>query len=929
MSEGSVPVPQSELPQSSSHVLHPRHSVSANRLSHPRRAQVEEGDGWSSSSDGDSFHDGSSTSSDDSMNEDVVDSDEESTRPRKQPGKPAPRRPLIDSSDDEDGAGKKGRKAGQDPKPHAEATSKSLQARNDGARAPRFNWSSGDGARARDYLASRYQEWAHAHGDERVSILKRVAEHVVTTFTFPKHNAGDVREAVKTWFRNQRSAMSRGDIQVPGEQKSKGSKPAPAHHDARRQVKAESGQDLARFMKPIKGRATAASHLWARANADVVNDKLKGSSIGERQRVVADLFKNLPKTERDEWKAKAKLAQEEAENNPDQCFENQHYFCGLVGRLLNQFVGFGPEGVGAVIMDLRIAMREQDGSIRLANLTIGKPDGHPAYNEFEGGADVNEQARWDRFVDSALPQNPLRRDPRLLYDDDGTPSLPNMDSTWTQNDLATTLSAYYRAIWAHGQSNKGATPALDWDAIKTSPSVYLESAWVAKGVADPATLDYVGVVIAYSNILAAQVENQPFRFRHPHTEEERAGLEQLPSTSTTGESTDTTALAPADPPPHTAERPIPQTPSHRSRVVVYRTPERTPDVNASREPSAAPSNAPQASAHGPSRRSVLPSVPEQPEGGDDEQSTPAHHDDHSTGGSVDVPASHALVDVSERLSSNEVRADANSDDAHARLTSMEGDGHADVGVSAATQAYSVAGGTSAGLKGVMGGRNDGEHTEKAQESARVPYEDDTRGGMDAADVGDRQEAGSGAPAGPSLGVPIAQERFDDYPGRERDAPEETSREGCDDLERSASGARGGTERVADDGTSDALRASASHREAVSVSEGGRFGESASSAPTRRKPRASAGAKRKRGEEADDSTSLAGKPLPKRVTRGSARAQGHRDDEVVESHVSSIAAETKDDVEAGGSGQASRKGRSKKTGGEEAGPPPRRSRRVAK
>ena len=62
-------------------------------------------------------------------------------------------------------------------------------------RAPRFNWTTGAGVQPRLYLEQRFDEWLAASTEEaKKDLEKRAAEYVASHWTFPKHNAGDVRK---------------------------------------------------------------------------------------------------------------------------------------------------------------------------------------------------------------------------------------------------------------------------------------------------------------------------------------------------------------------------------------------------------------------------------------------------------------------------------------------------------------------------------------------------------------------------------------------------------------------------------------------------------------------------------------------------------------------------------------------------------------
>ncbi|KAI0363598.1 hypothetical protein BV20DRAFT_1057894 [Pilatotrama ljubarskyi] len=865
-----------------------RSSKYTKNVQRSQRAVSEDGDVLSSSSAGGSLFGSDNAGSDggsdsESDGEPEVGEVEGVGREDGRNGRTTKRTALVDSSDDEERTGKggKGGKHHRIPQPRGEGGSTDERRRKGGTKAPRFNWSSGDGARAHDYLASRYHEWAQASREDRPSVLKQAAEHVVTTYSFPKHNAGD---AVTTWFRNQRSALKRGAIQVPGQRKPKNNdKTLPTASEG---VKGEP--DVTPFLKVIKGRATAAAHLWARANVDIVNAELNDNNIGERQRVVAQLFKALPKSEQEEWRAKAKLAHEEVEQNPDQCFENQQGFSGILARLLNQFVGFGPGGVGAVIMHVRMAMREKDGSVYLANLTVGGPEGHPTFADFEGGADVNEQRRWDRFLDSALPPNPSRRDPRLQYADDGTPSLPSTDNTWTQSDMASTLAAYYRAIWAHGQGNKVAAPALDWEAIKNTPDVYLEPSWMDKGIADPNTLDFFGIAVAYKNILAAQRENQPFRFQEaPQGEGAAAQTRTAPTAA--GRSLDghpTTA--------HENRQDVgqsnPQTPSHRPRIVVYRTPEKGGGALPPRTLAAASDNAngsESESNHPPSLGSVLFAVPE--------ESEPSVGDQGLLLGD-DVDQVPSETDAASGVAGHAKRTEG--DDGEVRLLVAADKGLNDV------QGASVDCAHQEGAESPIPDRTPsepgtvGSHGGRGGDDACVSYQGDT---PDSRNPSVNTSAGE-EPQGAELGMGTDPSMFDSGsvlggPDDDRTGPGVTAAESDRRASTNTLGVGAASGRIAakagtEDGTSrlvvtapgNAASSPARHADAetppimlasdnapsmdvcgegegdaTGSREGGDAGESASSAPRTGKPR-TAGAKRKR---ADGASNSAHEPISKR------------------------------------------------------------------
>lgn len=62
-------------------------------------------------------------------------------------------------------------------------------------RAPCFNWSKGEGAKARAYLETRYDDWSTCSDPAtRVAIRQEAEEHVVREYSFTRHTSGDVRK---------------------------------------------------------------------------------------------------------------------------------------------------------------------------------------------------------------------------------------------------------------------------------------------------------------------------------------------------------------------------------------------------------------------------------------------------------------------------------------------------------------------------------------------------------------------------------------------------------------------------------------------------------------------------------------------------------------------------------------------------------------
>lgn len=70
----------------------------------------------------------------------------------------------------------------------------------------------------------------------------------------------------------------------------------------------------------MRGRAPSASRLWARAHRKTVDDALGDGNIGDRQKVVARLFSELPDAKQRHWRRKAAEFKEAKASDPDQCY---------------------------------------------------------------------------------------------------------------------------------------------------------------------------------------------------------------------------------------------------------------------------------------------------------------------------------------------------------------------------------------------------------------------------------------------------------------------------------------------------------------------------------------------------------------------------------------------------------------------------------
>ncbi|KAH9852433.1 hypothetical protein C2E23DRAFT_859798 [Lenzites betulinus] len=368
---------------------------------------------------------------------------------------------------------------------HADDRSDPAPAR---ARRRRFDWSRGEGLKARGYLQSRFDEWANC-ADQRTrnAITEEAEEYVVMHYVFRRHNSGDVRKAVRIWFKN-----AQGRERNLSAAASRPMQPADVHADVPDHVALKVAQEL---NKVIKGRATSGSALWAKEHEATVRQRMQGTGIGERQRAVKECFSALPDEEQEAWRARAKHAAAASATKPNACFENQRLFTQLLARVLDQFPGFGPQNFGSIVM-----------------LTVGVPTDvdSRSYGTFEGGAALQEQDRWERFLGIALPPNPIRGDGRLIVTPEGGVQLPQVTNSWTRDDIVVILDSFFRLSWAQDRADDG---NLQWPTVVARPEKFLNEPWLDVGIPEPSALSLVDAILLYRRLLEAQSSNTPFRFR--------------------------------------------------------------------------------------------------------------------------------------------------------------------------------------------------------------------------------------------------------------------------------------------------------------------------------------------------------------------------------------------------------------------------------
>ena len=117
-------------------------------------------------------------------------------------------------------------------------------------------------------------------------------------------------------FKNTQQAIRKGEKSLPLDSTS-----AAGESGQKPSSNTKIDKVVAAFMKSLKARTPAASAVWARANEHIVRGHVEGPEIGQRQKVVAELFAALPQEEQALWREKAQRASEDIDQDGNQCFQ--------------------------------------------------------------------------------------------------------------------------------------------------------------------------------------------------------------------------------------------------------------------------------------------------------------------------------------------------------------------------------------------------------------------------------------------------------------------------------------------------------------------------------------------------------------------------------------------------------------------------------
>ncbi|TCD63353.1 hypothetical protein EIP91_005631 [Steccherinum ochraceum] len=321
------------------------------------------------------------------------------------------------------------------------------------------------------------------------------------TWNFPGRPAGDVRNAVKNWYKNHGMKTDPHD--------------PPSTHGGKSIVTASVIKNTTTLPKPIgtsellteirdrlhRKRSAGPSQLWAAAHEDAV-----GKELAEEQ-----LKEALDDEQKKHWpevaeKAKSPGASEGATHD---IFVKQLAVQQDIYNFLIELVGTEAGQIGQACFSLRGSYKSHDGSIEYFDLGIGLTPEGICYTDYHGGFSREEDERWRSFCKEALVQLL----PSFNTQGDEMPQLPCWDKSWKADDAKPVLQAFVIAHWAYAHRHAQVSLPRDipWNDLN-NPKYGLDQRWVDEGICDLPSLEGLDLMALYGRVMRAQKSSRPFAF---------------------------------------------------------------------------------------------------------------------------------------------------------------------------------------------------------------------------------------------------------------------------------------------------------------------------------------------------------------------------------------------------------------------------------
>ncbi|KDQ05644.1 hypothetical protein BOTBODRAFT_182367 [Botryobasidium botryosum FD-172 SS1] len=325
---------------------------------------------------------------------------------------------------------------------------------------------------------------------------------------------GNLREAIKRWFRNNHSERA-----------------------ARQRVVTKATQFLAASSsKPRKFNAQSA---YAFDHATTIREKTSEmisylgldttSNLKIWNQILGEMWGKLSASEQEIYQRRATSLNDAEVPEIEQvaAFSNQSNLGDMLFTILDSLIGFGQNQVGDACFHLQYATKAIDGMVHVKSMCVTPKD----MTSFEASHTGYRTSITELFTKWAteglkdpepLPQPPALDCPDLVIARDGNPLLPTLDEDNTPNRVfAAVLDKYFSCKWNYEMSGRGTRAADDdipWEAITSDPKKFIPPGHIPTEVKfmRPSKMKGIHTQLLYDHLIQGQSsKGAPFRFKIP------------------------------------------------------------------------------------------------------------------------------------------------------------------------------------------------------------------------------------------------------------------------------------------------------------------------------------------------------------------------------------------------------------------------------
>ncbi|KDQ18434.1 hypothetical protein BOTBODRAFT_171281 [Botryobasidium botryosum FD-172 SS1] len=317
---------------------------------------------------------------------------------------------------------------------------------------------------------------------------------------------GNLREAIKRWFRNnhsERAVKQRVATKVTQFLATSSSKPHKFN------ARLAYAFDHAATIRKKTNEMVAYLGLSTTSNLKIWNQ------------ILSEMWGKLSPSEQEIYQRRA-----ESLNNAEVPEMEQSNLGEMLFTILDAFIGFGQNQVGDACFHVQYATKAVDGMVNVKLMCVvpkdmtAFEDSHPDY----GGSVLSPFTKWatEGLKDpEPLPQLPMLVCPDLIIARDGNPMLPTLDVDDTPNRVfAAVLDKYFSRKWDYETSDRATHAANDipWEAITSNPKKFIPLGHIPAEVKFMRPLKMKGIhaQLLYAHLIQGQSsKGTPFRFHIP------------------------------------------------------------------------------------------------------------------------------------------------------------------------------------------------------------------------------------------------------------------------------------------------------------------------------------------------------------------------------------------------------------------------------